>query len=155
MKIQRIYIDTSVIGGCFDSEFAQWSNGLVHDFRLGNFKLVLSKVVAAEIENAPTKVQALYQDLLTLNPEIISLTDEMIDLADVYQQHKILTPKYYDDGLHIAIATIVEVDLLVSWNFKHMLHFNKIRLFNAVNLECGYKTIQIHSPREVTIYGTD
>lgn len=48
---------------------------------------------------------------------------------------------FYTDGLHIAIATAAEVDVLVSWNFKHIVHFNKIRLFNAVNLELGYKPI--------------
>lgn len=63
-----------------------------------------------------------------------------------------LTPKYFDDGLHIAIATIAKVDLLVSWNFKHIVHFDKIRLFNSVNIEMGYKTIDIYSPREVTYY---
>ena len=66
-----------------------------------------------------------------------------------------MTPKFYTDGLHIAIATIAEVDVVVSWNFKHIVNFNKIRLFNAVNLEMGYKPIQIYSPREVTTYGVD
>jgi len=56
--------------------------------------------------------------------------------------------------MHIALATVAEVDVLVSWNFKHILHFNKIRMFNAVNLEQGYKQIQIFSPREVTTYET-
>jgi hypothetical protein len=49
MKILRIYVDTSVIGGCFDAEFALWSNGLMQDFRLGTFRPVLSEVIAAEI----------------------------------------------------------------------------------------------------------
>jgi hypothetical protein len=53
MKIQRIYIDTSVIGGCFDGEFAEWSNGLVSDFRNGIFQPLLSDVIAAEIADAP------------------------------------------------------------------------------------------------------
>jgi hypothetical protein len=70
-----------------------------------------------------------------------------------YQAHGILTPKFYDDGLHIAVATVGEADVLVSWNFKHIVHFDKIRMFNAVNLEYGYKPLQIFSPREVTTYG--
>jgi hypothetical protein len=64
---------------------------------------------------------------------------EAIALADVYQRWRILTPKYYDDSLHIAVATVAEMDVLVSWNFRHIIHFNKIRQFNAVNLEMGYK----------------
>jgi hypothetical protein len=55
--------------------------------------------------------------------------------------------------LHIALATIAVVDLLVSWNFRHIVRYDKIRLFNAVNLEQGYRAIQIHTPREVTNYG--
>jgi len=59
-------------------------------------------------------------------------------------------PVHYDDGLHIALASVAEADLLVSWNFKHIVHFDKIRLFNSANLEQGYRTLQIYSPREVT-----
>ena len=155
MKKQRIYIDTSVIGGCFDSEFAKWSKGLIQDFKLGTFCPLLSEIVSAEIENAPAQVQKLYGELLDLNPEIISIRNEMNELADAYQERKILTPKYYDDGLHIATATVTEADMLVSWNFRHIVRAEKIRMFNAVNLENGYKSIQIYSPREVTVYGAD
>ena len=58
--------------------------------------------------------------------------------------------------LHIALATVADVDVVVSWNFRHVVRFEKIRrIFNAVNLELGYKPIQIYSPREVTSYDTD
>lgn len=53
------------------------------------------------------------------------------------------------------MATIAEVDVLVSWNFKHIVHLNKIRLFNAVNLEQGYRSIEIYSPRAVTTYDSE
>jgi predicted nucleic acid-binding protein len=153
MKVQRVYVDTSIIGGCFDQEFALWSNGLMQDFEAGNFKPVTSEVVAAEIEEAPEFVQEKYAALLALSPEILEVTEQTIELADAYQKRQVLTPNFYGDGLHIALATIAEVDVLVSWNFKHIVHFNKIRLFNAVNLEQGYKPLQIYSPREVTTYG--
>lgn len=155
MKVQRIYTDTSVIGGCFDSEFAKWSNGLIEDFRLGTFKPLLSEIISAEIENAPVQVQKLYEEVLALSPEMLSVNSEMADLADSYQKRGILTPKYYDDGLHIAAATVAGADMLVSWNFRHIVRAEKIRLFNAVSLENGYKPIQIYSPREVTVYGAD
>jgi hypothetical protein len=153
MKIQRVYIDTSVIGGCFDAEFELWSNGLMEDFRTGKLKAVVSDVIAAEVKDAPAAVQALFIELLALSPDQIHADDAAFELADAYQQRGILTPKYYDDGLHIALATISEVDVLVSWNFKHIVHFDKIRLFNAANLEFGYKPLQIYSPREVATYG--
>ena len=153
MKKQRVYIDTSVIGGCFDSEFAAWSNGLMQDFAQGNFLPVTSRLVSTEIKAAPAAVQAKYAELLTLKAEVLLPSMESLALAEVYQARQILTPKYFNDGLHIALATVAEVDVLASWNFKHIVHFNKIRLFNAANLEQGYKSIEIYSPREVTTYG--
>lgn len=155
MKVQRIYIDTSVIGGCLDREFAVWSKGLLRDFQEGNFILVVSTTVAAEVAAAYEAIQIQYDDFLVLKPEILEVTEQAIKLTETYLCRQILTPKYYTDSLHIAIATVAEVDVLVSWNFKHIVHFNKIRLFNAVNLEFGYKPIQIYSPREVTTYGND
>jgi len=152
MKLQRIYIDTSVIGGCLDQEFAVWSNGLLSDFRIGRLKPVVSLIVDTEIANAHEAIQRQYAEFLALEPEILEVSVEAITLADVYQRRRILTPKYYDDSLHIAVATVAEVDVLVSWNFRHIVHFNKIRQFNAVNLEMGYKPLQIFSPREVTTY---
>jgi hypothetical protein len=149
MKVQRVYIDTSVLGGCFDPEFARWSNALIEDFRAGRLKPVISEIIIAEIVDAPAEVRSLSTDLLALQPESISITPEALALADGYQQHGILTPKFYVDGLHIALATIAEVDLLVSWNFRHIVRYDKIRLFTAVNLERGYKPLAIYSPREV------
>ena len=63
-----------------------------------------------------------------------------------------MTPKFYDDMLHIALATIAKIDIVVCWNFKHIVHFDKIRQFNGVNMEQGYSTLQIYSPREVANY---
>lgn len=154
MKLQRVYLDTSVLGGCFDPEFAEWSNGLVQDLRIGLYRPLLSEVLAAEIQDAPEQVQILYAELLHLNAEMVEVSVEAFELADAYQLRKIISPKFYDDGLHIALATIAEADVLVSWNFKHIVRFDRIRLFNAINLEFGYKPLQIYSPREVTTYGT-
>ncbi len=145
MKLQRVYLDTSVLGGCFDPEFAAWSNGLMQDFRNGLFKPLLSQVTAAEVQDAPEEVQILYAELLVLNPEIILVAESALELAEAYQHRSILTSKFYDDGLHIALATIAEADVLVSWNFKHIVRFDKIRLFNAVNLEYGYKPLEIYA----------
>ncbi len=153
MKKQRVYVDTSVLGECFDPEFAEWSNGLIQDFRNGEFEPMLSEVTAAEVQNAPEPVQVLYAELVTIGAEILEIGENALELADEYQQRNILTPKFYADGLHIALATVAEADLLVSWNFRHIVRFDKIRLFNAVHLEYGYKILSIHSPREVTFYG--
>ena len=152
MKISRIYLDTSVIGGCHDIEFAPWSNGLMKDFRLKNYHPVLSQLTFYEISKAPKKVHDTLKVLLVLEPEILEIKEEALLLAEEYINRKILTPKFRDDALHIALASLANVDVLVSWNFRHIVHYDKIRLFNAVNIENGLKTIDIYSPREVTNY---
>lgn len=152
MKRQRIYLDTSVIGGCFDEEFAPWSNGLIRDFREQRFAPVVSVLVAAEIAPAPKFVQERYVELMELGAELLEQSDVSEALAARYQEHEIVPQTFAADALHIALATVAQVDLLVSWNFKHIVRFEKIRLFNAVNREMGYKEIEIYSPREVTQY---
>ena len=155
MRIQRVYIDTSVIGGCFDSEFALWSNGLMQDFQMGLFRPVISDLTTVEINVAPDFVQNKYAELLDLEHDILEVGDEALDLLGSYQMREVIGDKYRNDMLHIALATVAEVDILVSWNFKHIVHFDKIRRFNAINSELGYKHLDIHSPREVTHYDQD
>jgi hypothetical protein len=75
-----------------------------------------------------------------------------LSLVAAYEARKILPAKYESNMRHIALATIAEVASLVSWNFKHIVRLEKIRLFNEVNVELGYKALSILSPREVTTY---
>ena len=152
MSVPRIYIDTSVIGGCFDPEFSKWSNGLMKDFRLGHFKAVVSDVVTVELVKAPEQVRRKYAQLIEFGVHVIEENDKVGKLVEFYANRKILSGQFKNDLIHIALATVHEVDLLVSWNFKHIVHFDKIRQFNAVNKELGHKLIQILSPREVTNY---
>jgi len=155
MKIQRIYIDTSVIGECFDTEFEKWSNGLIADFNNGIYMPVLSEITTIEINKAPEFVKLKYTEILELKPEILVVGNETLELLQSYKAHNILGEKFRNDLLHIALATVSEVDILVSWNFKHIVHFDKIMLFNAVNIELGFKPLNIFSPREVTTYEQD
>jgi hypothetical protein len=153
VKTPRVYVDTSVIGGCCDPEFEQWSEGLLKDFEMRLLLPVISEIVIAEISDAPAQVQERFAELLDAKPEIIKVTPASEDLAQAYLAHGVLSANYSDDALHIALATIADVDILTSWNFRHIVHFDKIRMFNAVNLQYGYKAIQICSPREVTYHG--
>jgi hypothetical protein len=155
MKIPRIYLDTSVLGGCFDPEFATWSNGLLDDMRAGRFIPVLSELLATELAGAPGAVRKVHAELLQLSETPVAIDGEALDLLAAYEASSVLGPKYWADMLHIALATVADVDLLVSWNFKHIVRFDKIRLFNAVNLQQGYRPLAIHSPREVTTHGED
>jgi len=153
VKTPRVYVDTSVIGGCCDSEFQQWSEGLLKDFEMRLLLPVISEIVIAEILDAPPRVQERLAELHDADPEVIKVTPAAEDLAQAYLAQGILSANYSDDALHIALATIANVDILTSWNFRHIVHFDKIRVFNAVNLQHGYKSIQICSPREVTYHG--
>jgi hypothetical protein len=145
----RIYVDTSVVGGYFDREFARWSEALVGDFRAKRLVPVLSDVTAAEVAAAPPAVQALHDELVRLAGGVLPVTREVIDLEQAYEGRKILPRRYAADMRHIAIATIASVDAVVSWNFKHIVRLDKIRQFNAVNVELGYGALTILSPREV------
>ncbi|HLG57680.1 MAG TPA: hypothetical protein VI485_20220 [Vicinamibacterales bacterium] len=149
----RIYVDTSVLGGCFDAEFAPWSNGLVEDFRRGILRAVLSDVTAEEIGRAPATVQAVHQELVSLGAELVSVSPEVLELVAAYEVRAILGPRYRNDLLHIALATVATVDALVSWNFRHIVRLDRIQLFNEVNTTLGRGALTIYSPREVTSYG--
>ena len=151
-KKLRIYIDTSVIGGCCDDEFQEWSNRLIKEFKNGLYRLVISEITEAEISKAPQAVQDILFGLINHGCEVISETEETIDLARKYLNAQILSKNFENDARHIAVTTVNNVDILVSWNFKHIVHFDKIRQFNSVNLIEGYKSIEIYSPREVVSY---
>lgn len=152
MKRQRIYVDTSVIGGCFDPEFAPWSTGLMRDFREEYFAPVVSELVAAEVARAPDFVQEVYKELLELGAEVLSGGETSEVLVQRYLEHGIVPERFEADAQHIALGTVAEVDIVVSWNFKHIVRFDKIRMFNAANRELGHKEVEIYSPREVTRY---
>lgn len=149
MRIPRVYLDTSVIGGCFDVEFSRWSNALMRDLGRGMLRPVISEIVAGEIGSAPENVQDKLQEILSLEPEVLAVTPESLEIVAAYSGHGILPPRFRNDMLHIALATVADVDVLVSWNFKHIVRLDKIRVYNAVNLELGYRPLQILSPREV------
>ena len=152
MKTLRVYIDTSVIGGCFDDSFSKWSNGLMKDFRLGHFRPVVQELVSVEIEKAPENVRNKYAEIVDYGAEVLVITNEVLNLVEAYRKHRILGVRFGNDLLHIALATVHQADILVSWNFKHIVHFEKIQQFNKVNERMGFKSIAIYSPREVANY---
>jgi len=90
MKKLRIYVDTSVLGGCFDPELSPWSNALVEDFRRGLFRPVLSEVTAAEVERAPEEVRSVLIELLALGAEMIPVSPEALALVVHYESVTVL-----------------------------------------------------------------
>lgn len=148
----KFYVDTSVWGGFDDKEFSEWTIPFFEQARQGIFTIVLSDVTIGELEKAPEIIRELPISIPPNFLELVSITDEQFKLAAKYVQEGVLTPKFYSDAQHIAISSILRVDSLVSWNFKHMVNFFRIRQYNSINLKFGYSTIDIRTPKEVT-YG--
>ncbi len=149
MKKPRIYADTSVFGGCSDPEFAHVSQQFFREVQQGRFVLVVSDVTTRELVEAPEQVRRVLADLPPESIETIEVDDEAAALRDAYIAAGVLGPASGADAEHIAAATIAEVDLVVSWNFKHIVHFDKIRGFNGVNSLQGYRALEIYSPLQV------
>ncbi len=154
MRKLRIYIDTSVIGGCFDKEFAEWSNLLFQEFIEGKKIAVISDITLEELEHAPEKIRILIDKIPNEHIEYVALDNESENLAALYIKNKAITRKFLEDAQHIAISTIMNVDVLVSWNFKHIVNLERIKNYNSVNIKYNYKLIEIRTPREV-LYGKE
>jgi hypothetical protein len=149
---RRIYTDTSVIGGCLDEEFSAGSLALFDCFRSGSALMVLSSLTLAELEAAPAKVQAVIKAVPKQFIDYIEFTQDASELAEVYLREGVVTKKCRVDAQHIATATVNRVDVLVSWNFKHIVNLERIHGYNSVNLRRGYPLLEIRTPIEVLQY---
>jgi hypothetical protein len=99
--------------------------------------------------NAPSQVRNLLSSIPTENKTKIELTEEAVLLGDTYIAENVVGKTSREDCFHIALATIHKADVLVSWNFKHIVNVTRIRGYNAVNLKLGYATLDIRSPKEI------
>ncbi len=147
--IQRFYLDTSVIGGVYDTEFEEHSTILMEKVKLGRIKAVISEITEREIIKARKEVRDFYSSLPDEHVEFVELTEDANILADTYIKEDVVGKTHRDDCLHIAIATINRVDILVSWNFKHIVNIYRIRGYNSVNIKLGYPALEIRSPKEI------
>ena len=145
----RIYTEASVLGGCEDDEFREPSQRLLAAFVRGELTLVLSDLTLRELENAPEAVRAALGRVPDAHIESLPLSPEAEDLAAAYIAEGAIGARMRADALHIALATVARVDVLVSWNFKHIVNLRRIHAYNAVNLKEGYPLLEIRSPREV------
>jgi len=147
--IIRIYTDTSVLGGCEDEEFAEHSIRLMEGFVRGELVLVLSSLTVQELAAAPVEVRRRLAGVPEAHIETLQLDAESKELAEAYIAADVLTAKMRADAQHIALATVGRADVLVSWNFKHIVNLQRIHGYNSVNLRKGYPMIEIRTPREV------
>jgi len=145
----RIYIDTSVIGGCFDDEFTEYSNLLFQEFITGKKIAVVSNITLKELKQSPEHVRMKFEEIPKENIEYVGLSVEAEELAHKYIENGVISLNFLLDAEHIAIASVEKIDIVASWNFKHIVNINRIRGFNSVNLREGYQVIEIRSPMEI------
>jgi hypothetical protein len=149
----KLYIETTVPNFLFADDapekremtklFTQW-------LRLAPHEIHTSELVLAELGRTQKPLRArLIQALEEMKPHLLTVTDEARALAQDYLRAGILPARFKDDLLHVATAVCHRLDMVVTWNLKHLAHPAKVARVNAVNRLCGWPMIRIHTPKEV------
>ncbi len=150
--MERIYLDTSVFGGFFDIEFEKWTKILFEKISQGKYIILYSKLTDRELSPAPKRVKDLVLTIPENQIEVVEITEEAKELANRYISENVVGKTSIADCVHIALATIYDADILVSWNFKHIVNISKIRGYNSINYRLGHKILEIRTPREILDY---
>ncbi|MDR0830312.1 MAG: hypothetical protein LBN95_09430 [Prevotellaceae bacterium] len=149
---QRIYVDTSVFGGMFDIEFQAETSLFFDMVNSGEIICLYSDITENELVNAPERVKYFFENLTCEQKQKVPITPEAFALAKNYVDENVVGQTSFDDCVHIATATVNRADMLVSWNFKHIVNVYRIKNYNSINLKLGYQIINIHSPKELVGY---
>lgn len=145
----RMYIDTSVFGGTCDEQFLTPSQRFFDQVTKGRYVVLVSTITFGELQGAPDRVREIIERLPVGAVEEIPVDVEVRGLAEAYIAAGALGPTMENDALHVAAATVARADAVISWNFKHIVNFDRILKFNGVNMMNGYGQIPIHSPLEL------
>ena len=154
LRPSTLYLDTSVIGGYHDTEWMADTRLLWQQAKAGQWRLVTSIVAEAELRNAPTNVRTIFAETFDAS-NILDTRTEIEELASAYLAAAVVPPKYADDALHVAMATVHGVRFVVSWNFKHLVNVRREDGFNAVNILRGWPLVRIVSPKEIIYAGEE
>jgi predicted nucleic acid-binding protein len=153
MKQNTIHLDTSVLNFFFeeaDLEKSSSTRKLFREILGGKYSAFISELVLREVGKAsPKRRERLLSLIKTYSLSLIEVTLESIALAGKYTERKIFPQKYRDDGLHIAVATVHRLEVVVSWNLRHMVKLKTRRGVKAINLMEGYEEIEICTPLKV------
>jgi hypothetical protein len=155
VKKERYYLDTSVWNGIKEQAFMVDTEMFfdIIDRRRGVY--LYSEIVEDELAaGAPAEVKVFFASVLSKYKEKVAITDEIWKLAETYVKEGVVGKTSLKDCIHIAAATVHKADMLVSWNFKHIVNVARVRGYNAINTMLGYPALEIHSPKEVVGYGT-
>jgi predicted nucleic acid-binding protein len=146
-----LYLDTSVIGGYYDDEFLQDTQRLFQAVKDNEYDVVVSDLTLKELVKAPQRIKTLLHNLSIDFKEVVA-SPECVALANEYLKEKVVGQTSLEDCIHIATATVHKIDILVSWNFKHIVNIQRIRGYNAINIKNGYAVLEIRSPKDLIGY---
>jgi len=153
MKKLKLYLETSVWNFLFEEqglEKRKWTEFLFDEYRNGRYELFISEVVAEEISRARSpRREQLDEAIRIWNPEVLHLGQEERRLSERYIEAHFIPERYIDDVNHLAIASVNEIDVLISWNLKHIVKLRTKTFVNSINMTEGYKFIEILTPQEV------
>lgn len=145
----KLYLDTSVFSAYYDEGTPERMR-MTRDFWrvLERHEKLCSDLTVEELGQVRS---GLREKLLGLTRgfTVISLTDEMRELAKLYVREGVAPSRYFADAVHIAAAVLGGADILVSWNFKHLVKRSTRLLVNYINANQGLRTIEILAPPEV------
>ena len=150
MRRIRVYVDTSVFGGTTDEEFAVASRRFFESVHRGEFVVLVFQITMDELTGAPDEVRQVLKDLPHGCIVQVAADQEANALAQAYLDAGILSSSHIADAIHVATATVAGADLILSWNFRHIVNYDRIRKYNGVNALKRYPPVEIHSPLEMT-----
>jgi hypothetical protein len=156
MKKLKLYIETSVWNFLFADDAPEKMNDTIIFFdriaKSEDYELYISDLVIEEINDAPEHIQErLYGKIAEIDPEELERTEEVNELADKYAEACLVPLKAYQDLIHVAIATVNNMDFLISWNLSHIVKAKTIMGINAINTLEGHKEIKICTVMEVLV----
>ncbi|MXX76400.1 MAG: type II toxin-antitoxin system VapC family toxin [Holophagales bacterium] len=143
-RARRVYVDTSVFRGCESRMLRLTTLRLFEGFRDGEIRLVLSALVARELESASEAVKAVLGAVPPEHAEFLEPSADAGELADRYIDAGAVDPEMRPVALHIALATLAHVDVLASWDYKYLLNFRRGDEWNVVNRELGHPHLYVH-----------
>lgn len=149
----RLYIDTSVFGALLDEEDQErvhLTRAILRRMKQAPYEAFIGTPVLEEISIAPAKLRlALERQIKALSPILIEEGTASLRLAEAYMSARFVPPPKRNDARHIALATVADLDAIVSWNFRDMVNIKKKSIVHSVNAKFGYRLIDIISPLEV------
>jgi predicted nucleic acid-binding protein len=153
MKAPKVYLDTSIFNLALDDKNPD-KRDLTRQFfaavKSGKYEVFISDIVMLEINEALPEIAAGLKRIITeVNPKELIAEREVYELARKYVEMGIIPARYEDDALHIAVASVNNLDLIISWNFEHIVKYKTKTEVIGVNAIAGYKSIEIYSPQEV------